>query len=84
MKKVDEMRKEYRREDLGRGVRGKYYREYMKGTNLVLLQPEVAQAFPTSEAVNEALLSLIQVANRSANPTTRSTRTRRRRAASRR
>ena len=80
MKKADELRKEYRREDLGRGVRGKYYREYMKGTNLVLLQPEVAQAFPTSEAVNEALLSLIRVANL----TTRSTRTRRRRAASRR
>ena len=79
MKKVDELRKEYRREDLGRGVRGKYYREYMKGTNLVLLQPEVARAFPTSEAVNEALRSLIQVAN-----LTRSTRTRRRRAASRR
>ena len=84
MKKVDELRKEYSREDLGRGVRGKYYREYMKGTNLILLRPEVAQAFPTSEAVNEALLSLIEVANRSANLTTRSTRTRRRRAAARR
>ena len=80
MKKADELRKEYRREDLGRGVRGKYYGQYMKGTNLVLLQPEVAQVFPTSEAVNEALLSLIQLANL----TTRSTRTRRRRAASRR
>ena len=84
MKKVDELRKEYSREDLGRGVRGKYYREYMKGTNLILLRPEVALAFPTSEAVNEALLSLIEVANRSANLTTRSTRTRRRRAAARR
>ena len=84
MKKVDELRKEYSREDLGRGVRGKYYREYMKGTNLILLRPEVAQAFPTSEAVNDALLSLIEVANRSANLTTRSTRTRRRRAAARR
>ena len=84
MKKVAEVRKEYSPEDLGRGVRGKYYREYLKGTNLVLLRPEVAQAFPTSEAVNEALLSLIEVANRSANLTTRSTRTRRRRAAARR
>ena len=78
MKKADELRKEYRREDLGTGVRGKYYREYMKGTNLVLLRPEVAQAFPTSEAVNEALQSLIDVATRSAN-LTRSTRTRRKR-----
>ena len=75
MKKADELRKEYRREDLGRGVRGKYYREYTKGTNLVLLRPEVAQAFPTSEAVNEALQSLINVANRAANPSTRSART---------
>lgn len=74
MKKADELRKEYRREDLGRGVRGKYYRDYMKGTNLVLLRPEVAKAFPTSEAVNDALLSLIQVAKRSANLTTRSSR----------
>ena len=61
MKKADELRKEYRREDLGRGIRGKYYREYMKGTNLVLLRPEVAQAFPTAEAVNDALQSLIDV-----------------------
>ena len=81
MKKAEEMRKEYRREDLGRGVRGKYYREYMKGTNLVLLRPEIAEAFPTSEAVNEALQSLIDVAHRTANLTTRSTRTRRKRRA---
>ena len=84
MKKADDLRNEYHREDLGRGVRGKYYREYKKGTNLVLLQPEVAHAFPTSEAVNEALLSLIQVAKRSANITVSSTRTPRRRAAARR
>ena len=50
MKKADELGKEYRRADLGRGVRGKYYREYVKGTNLVLLRPEIAQAFPTAEA----------------------------------
>lgn len=81
MKKVEEMRKEYSREDLGRGVRGKYFREYMKGTNLVLLRPEVAEAFPTSKAVNEALQSLINVAIRTANLTRRSTRTRRKRRA---
>ncbi len=74
MKKVDELRKGYRREDLGRGVRGKYYREYMKGTNLVLLRTEVARAFTTSESVNEALLSLIRVAKRSTNLTLRSRR----------
>jgi hypothetical protein len=53
------MRPEYRREDLGVGVRGKYYERYMSGTNLVLLSPDVAKAFPTAEAVNNALRSLI-------------------------
>ena len=81
MKKADDLRKEYRREDFGRGVRGKYYRDYTKGTNLVLLRPEIAQAFPTAEAVNDALQSLIDVATRSANVTSRSTRTRRKRRA---
>lgn len=79
MKKADELRKEYRRVDLGRGVRGKYFREYMRGTNLVLLRPEVAQAFPTAEAVNAALQSLIDVATRTRNLTGRSTRTPRKR-----
>ena len=70
MKKVDtplegEMRPEYRREDLGKGVRGKFYKEYMKGTNLVLLSPDVAAAFPTADAVNEALRTLIKVAKAS-------------------
>ncbi len=52
------MRKQYKREDLGKGVRGKYYAAYSKGTNLVLLSPDVAAAFPTSEAVNDALRGL--------------------------
>ena len=84
MKKTDELRKEYRREDLGRGVRGKYYKEYVKGTNLVLLRPEVAKAFPTSEAVNEALTSLIDVATRAAKLSDRATAARRKRASARR
>lgn len=82
MKKVkrDEMRSEYRREDLGKGVRGKYLKAYRAGTNLVLLQPEVAAAFPTDDAVNKALSSLIEVAEH-AGKTTRSTRTRQKRRA---
>ena len=70
--KRDELRKEYHREDLGRGVRGKHLKAYQAGTNLVLLKPEVAAAFPTDEAVNEALSSLIKVAEH-AGLTTRST-----------
>lgn len=69
MKKVkikDELRAEYNREDLGRGVRGKYYKAYEEGHNLVLLKPEVAKAFPSDQAVNDALLSLIEVAKNTA------------------
>jgi hypothetical protein len=58
---TDELRSEYKREDLGQGVRGKYFEEYKKGTNLVLLSPDVAEVFPTEEAVNEALRYLIKV-----------------------
>jgi hypothetical protein len=61
----DELRPEYRREDLGKGVRGKYYKSYTKGTNLVLLSPDVAAVFPTAEAVNEALRSLVRIAQAS-------------------
>lgn len=68
MKKIknqNEMRSEYKREDLGIGIRGKYYEAYNEGHNLVLLKPEVAKAFPSEEAVNEALLSLIRIARTS-------------------
>ncbi|MDR3568936.1 MAG: hypothetical protein P4L43_12985 [Syntrophobacteraceae bacterium] len=69
---IDEIRPEYRREDLGPGVRGKYLEAYRAGTNLVLLSPDVARAFPTEEAVNDALRSLIEVAQRSVAPKKRS------------
>ena len=64
MKKTnsDDLRKEYNRKDLGKGVRGKYYKEYTKGTNLVLLSPEVAAVFSDDKAVNDALKKLIKIA----------------------
>ena len=71
--KSDELRPEYHHEDLGPGVRGKYFESYRKGTNLVLLSPDVAQAFPTEEAVNDALRSLIEVARKYAGLTRSST-----------
>ena len=81
MAKQDELRPEYKRKDLGPGIRGKHFEEYQRGTNLVLLSPDVAAAFPTDKAVNEALRSLIEVAQRSAGLTQRSTgRAKRRRA----
>lgn len=67
--KSDELRPEYRREDLGPGIRGKYVDAYRSGTNLVLLSPDVAKVFPTEETVNEALRSLIEVAKRSVSRT---------------
>jgi len=70
--KPDELRPEYRRDDLGQGVRGKYLESYRTGTNLVLLSPDVAEAFPTEEEVNKALRSLIRLAKRSVSPTKRS------------
>jgi hypothetical protein len=60
----DELRPEYDETMLKDGVRGKYAARYQAGTNLVLLAPDVAAAFPTSEAVNEALRLLMQVAQR--------------------
>jgi hypothetical protein len=68
----DDLRPEYRREDLGKGVRGKHYARYAKGTNLVLLDDRVAKAFPTAEAVNEALLGLLALATKSTRTTPRS------------
>jgi len=61
-KHKDEMCTEYRREDLGKGTRGKYFARHEKGTNLVLLNDEVAKAFPTAAAVNEALSGLLALA----------------------
>jgi hypothetical protein len=76
MKKAEEMRAEYRREDLGKGVRGKHFAEFKKGSNLVLLTPELSKVFPTNEAVNAALSSLVNVARSVTGLTRRSTRPR--------
>jgi hypothetical protein len=58
----DELRSEYDFAQMQGGVRGKYVERDRKGTKLVLLDPDVAQAFPNDAAVNEALRLLIQVA----------------------
>jgi len=55
--------------DFTKGVRGKYSQEFQQGTNIVVLSPDVAEVFPDSEAVNEALRLLIQIARREKNPT---------------
>lgn len=60
----DELRPEYDFSQMAGGVRGKYVERYRAGTNLVLLDPDVAKAFPTDDAVNEALRLLLQIAQR--------------------
>jgi len=58
----DDLRSAY---DLGEllktGVQGKYAERYRQGTNLVFLAPDVAEAFPTAEAVNETLRLVLQL-----------------------
>ena len=60
MAEKDELRPEYSRADFGKGVRGKYHQRFKQGTNIVVLEPEIAKEFPTSEAVNEALREVLR------------------------
>jgi hypothetical protein len=55
-----DQRDEYELTALGRGERGKYLDRYRAGTNLALLDKEIREAFPTDEAVNEALRGILR------------------------
>jgi hypothetical protein len=59
--KADEMRPEY---DFSGGVRGKHYKAYQGGTNIVLLEPDIAEVFKDSESVNHALRMLLNLAGK--------------------
>jgi hypothetical protein len=61
-KKREGLRAEYDLSQLKGGVRGKYYRQATAGTNLVLIEPELAEVFPDTEAVNRALRLLVDTA----------------------
>ncbi len=78
----DEMRAEYKRSDFSKLERGIFYAEAAKGTSVALLDPAIAKAFPTSDAVNEALRGLLALTEQTARLTSRSSRTSRKRAAS--
>jgi hypothetical protein len=60
-KPIDDMLPEYDFASMKGGVRGKYVKKYRAGTNLVLLDPEVAEAFPTDAAVNQALRAVLSI-----------------------
>ena len=64
----EEMRAEY---DIRGGVRGKYYERYRQGTNVVLLEPDVAAVFSDSQSVNRALRMLIDLARTNVGDTSR-------------
>lgn len=68
----DEMRAEYKRSDSARLERGKFYAEAAKGTAGAIVDPAIAKAVPTSDAVNEALLGLLTLAQKTARVTRRS------------
>jgi hypothetical protein len=59
-KRDDDLRPEYDFSSLKGGVRGKYFRRLRSGTNIVRIEPELAKAFPTDEAVNEALRTVMR------------------------
>jgi len=72
----DDLRREYKF-DYAKAVRGKYYKRILKeGANVVVLEPDVAKAFPNSAAVNDALRVVLKAGQAARRLTTRSTRTR--------
>ncbi len=52
------MKKQY---DFSKGVKGKYYKRFVEGNNIAIIEPEVSKVFPDSKSVNEALKELIKL-----------------------
>ncbi len=77
----DDLRPEYDF-DFSKGERGRYFKRLLKeGSNIAVLEPDIAKAFPDSASVNKALRSLLEVARAAAGPSRRSTKAARERAA---
>ena len=58
-KSNDDLKQEYDLKSLGKGERGKYFEDYQKGTNVVVIDPELSKAFPNAKAVNDALRKVL-------------------------
>ena len=56
----EDLEKEYDLKTLGKGVRGKYFEQYQKGTNVVVIDPDLSKAFPNAKAVNDALREVLE------------------------
>ena len=68
----EDLRPEYKLEDFPQGLeRGRYAKQLKAASNIVVLHPEVARVFPNGQAVNDALLSLIRLAERTKKPARR-------------
>lgn len=78
-KAADDLRAEYKRSDFGALVRGKYAERAAGATNVVVLEPQIARAFPNDRAVNSALRGVLRERKSSTRRAARSTRTRRER-----
>ena len=63
--KSDEMRAEYKRSDFKKLERGKFYLKVVAGSNVVVLEPKIAKAFPNSAIVNRTLNNLLELAKKS-------------------
>jgi hypothetical protein len=55
----DDLRSEYDLGKLGKGVRGKYFKRYSEGSNVVVIDPDLTEAFPNAKAVNDALRAVL-------------------------
>ena len=62
----DDLRSEYDLGKLGKGVRGKYFKRYSEGSNVVVIDPDLTEAFPNAKAVNDALRDVLAKKSRSA------------------
>jgi hypothetical protein len=69
---ADELRSEYKRSDFGTLARGKYIERLRTSSNVVVLDPEIADLFPNAAAVNAALRSLAEIAKRAGSQRSRS------------
>jgi hypothetical protein len=74
LRQTDELRQEYDLSKLQGGVRGKYFTRAIQGTNLVLIEPDLAAVFPDAEAVNRALRVLADAARTATTPKRRRSR----------
>jgi hypothetical protein len=62
----DDLRPEYDLGKLGKGERGKYFKRYSEGSNVVVIDPDLTEAFPNAKAVNDALRDALAKKSRSA------------------